>query len=419
MTRISQSRVLSDPLAYVAGVPHEELARLRHESPFAWVDEVPVRLRGASGSVTTTGTGYWAVLSHAAVVAVSRQPDVFSSAARGAFLPDPKSREELERSRQSLINMDAPEHTRLRRAITTAFTPATVQSLQKSIVEHAEAIAARITTGEEIDIVGDLAAELPLLVLTDLLGVPREDRALMFRWSNDLVGFDDTEYGGSNIERYQRAYVEAFQYARELAASSRRRRGEDLIGMLLETEIDGRRLSDGEFCSLWLLLVVGGNESTRHFLSGSLRALCEWPDQRRGLLESRDTMTAIEELLRWVTPIMQFRRTATRDVEIAGARITEGDKVVLYYSSANRDEQVFADPDRLDLDRSPNPHLAFGVGPHFCLGARLARAEAATMLDVLRPHLNRLELTGPIVRLASNFMNGIKSMPARFVEMHD
>lgn len=412
--RTTESSLLSDPMVYVDGVPHDEFERLRRNAPIAWVEEVPVRLRAASRSATSSGSGYWAVLSHAEIVTISRQPELFSSAARGAFFPDPKSREELERSRQSLINMDAPEHTRLRHAIGSVFTQATVQQLQQSIAEHAEAIAARVVKGDDVDLVRDVAADLPLLVLTDLLGVPREDRALMFEWSNNLVGFDDAEYGGGSIERYQRTFVEAFQYARDLAAARRRAPGDDLISALLQTEVDGQRLNDAEFGNLWLLLVVGGNESTRHFLSGSLQALCEWPGERRRFIESGETMLAIEELLRWITPIMQFRRTATRDVDIAGVTIAEGEKVVLYYSSANRDERVFPDPHRLDLTRKPNPHLAFGVGPHFCLGARLARAEAATMLAALRPHLDRLRLTAPPVRLSSNFMNGIKSMPARF-----
>ncbi len=415
MVPASASVLLSDPATYVQGVPHEEFARLRGETPVTWMPEVPLRRHSKSGGRSVAGTGFWAVLRHADVVTVSRQADIFSSGARGAFLSDPLSTQDLERTRQSLINMDAPEHTRLRQAVTEVFTPATVHALTASIKAHSEAVVARAREKGEFDIVQDLAAELPLLVLTDLLGVPREDRSKMFEWSNNLVGFDDPEYGQGNVERYHRTYVEAFLYIRDLAEAKRRRPGDDLTSKLVAAEIDGRPLTDTEFCNLWLLLVVGGNESTRHFLSGSLLALCEWPEQRNRLIESDRLMrTAVEELLRWISPIMQFRRTVIRDVMLGGQHLKAGDKVVVYYIAANRDPEVFTNPEDLDLARTSNPHLAFGVGPHFCLGARLARVEAAALFEALRPHLHGLRVTGPAVRLESNFMNGIKSIPACF-----
>lgn len=406
---------LSDPAAYVDRVPHAAFAASRRLAPVAWVDEVPLwRHDGVIGK-SVAGSGYWAVLRHGAVAAVSRQPEVFSSAARGAFLADPASREDLERTRQLLINMDAPQHTRVRRFLAAALTPQTVQQLQDSIRRHASSLAAEALRAGQFDAVRDLTAELPLLVLSDLLGMPHQDRRLMFAWSNNLVGFDDPEYGGGNIARYRGTFIEAFDYARSLAAARRVRPGQDLVSLLVECEIDGSRLTDAEFCHLWILLVVAGNESTRHFLSGALQALAEWPAERDRLVaEPLLIPTAVEELLRWVSPIMQFRRTAVRDLEMGGCRVREGDKVVLYYVSANRDEEIFNHPDTLDLSRAPNPHLAFGIGPHFCAGARLARAEAAILLDVLRPHLHTFEVVGPIVRLRSNFMNGIKSMPAEF-----
>jgi cytochrome P450 len=268
---------------------------------------------------------------------------------------------------------------------------------------------------KEFDAVEDLAAELPLLVLADLLGMPATDRHLLYRWSNHLVGFDDPEYGGGDIDVYRGIMAEAFAYALDLAARRRAEPTDDLVSMIANAEVDGQRLSDREFCSFWLLLVVAGNESTRHMIAGSLQALAAHPAERARLASGAvEVSTAVEELLRWVTPIMQFRRTATRDTELSGQRIAAGDKVVLYYVSANRDAEVFAAPDRLDLGRDPNPHLAFGIGPHFCLGAHLARLEVGTLLTALRPHLHRFELTGPVVRLESNFVNGTKSMPARF-----
>lgn len=413
MPHATTSPSLSDPATYARGVPYEEFARLRRETPIAWVDEVPLWRHGAAGGRTVRGRGYWAVTRHATIVAISRQPDVFSSGARGAFLADPVSHEDLERTRQLLINMDAPEHSRVRQLVTGAFTPRVVDSLTSRVHAHAEWLVRRAREREHFDIVRDLAADLPLLVLADLLGMPREDRHLMFEWSNSLVGFDDAELSAGSLAAYKRTFADAFDYATGLAALRRRRPADDLVTALVTAE--GRTLSDDEFCHLWILLVVGGNESTRHLLSGSVQALVETPVERDRLIASADlTALAVEELLRWVSPVMQFRRTVTRDVEVDGQLLRAGDKVALYYASANRDEHVFPSADRLDLGRTPNPHLAFGVGPHFCLGARLSRVEAATLLEVLRPHLAQLELTAPPVRLASNFMNGIKSMPARF-----
>lgn len=411
---------LSDPAAYLAGVPHAEFARRRRESPIDWVDEAPLWRHGSGGSRAVSGSGYWAVTRHSAICTASRQPQVFSSAARGAFLADPHSRQDLERNRQLLINMDGPQHATIRRFLTAAFTPQAVRRLQHSIREYARSIVGKIIPNEPFEVVRTLTAELPLLVLAELLGMPREDRDLMFNWSNSLVGFDDPQYGGGDIDAYKRTFVEASQYAMDLAGTRRRRPGADLVSTLVNCEVDGLRLSDQQFSYLWILLVVAGNESTRHLLSGALEALAQWPQQRGRLVRQPELLsTAVEELLRWVSPIMQFRRTAVQDVELEGRRMAQGDKVVLYYVSANRDERVFEDADRLDLTRRPNPHLAFGIGPHVCPGAYLARLETATLLDVLRPHLATFELAGPIIRLESNFMNGIKSMPARFARRRE
>jgi cytochrome P450 len=413
--------LISDPATYVAGVPHAEFERLRREEPVAWVDEPPLlRYRADGAALAVRGTGYWAVTRHATVVAVSRDTVTYSSAERGSFLADPRSRQDLERTRQFLINMDAPEHRRVRQLLAAAFTPRTLRLLEGRVREHARSLVDALLDRDEFDLVRDLAAELPLLTLADLLGVPHEDRAQLHRWSDNLVGFDDPEFGGGRIDVYKRTFVEAFAYAMELARARRRSPGDDLVSELVRAEAGGGRMSDQEYCHSWLLLVVAGNETTRHLLSGGLHALLEWPDQLRLLAERPDLVpAAVEELLRWVSPIVQFRRTATRDVELEGTAVAAGDKVVMYYASANRDEAVFDRPDRLDLARDPNPHLAFGIGPHFCLGAHLARLEAAILLETLRPHLARLRLAGPPVRLESNFMNGVKAMPARFAERHD
>ncbi|MEU8122598.1 cytochrome P450 [Spirillospora sp. NPDC049024] len=404
------ARDIAHPATYAAGVPYAEFARRRREEPVGRVEEPLLVRHSSAGRIAQRGTGYWAVMSHAAVQEASRRPEVFSSAAKGAFLTDPRSRADLVQARQLLVNMDAPEHLRLRRLITAVFTPRAVRALAGSVRAHAAALAERAAAAERFDAVADLAAELPLLVLAGLLGVDEADRHLLYRWSNNLVGFDDPEYGGGDIDVYRATFAEAFGYALRLRARRRAEPAGDLIGRLAAAD-----LSDREFCNFWLLLVVAGNETTRHLISGSLQALAAFPEQRDALAAGEVPMAdAVEELIRWVTPIMQFRRTATRDTELAGARIRGGDKVVLYYASANRDEAVFTAPDRLDLSRRPNPHLAFGVGPHFCLGAHLARLELAELLTALRPHLRRFEPVGPAVRLESNFVNGVKSLPARF-----
>jgi cytochrome P450 len=407
--------LLADPATYTAGVPHAEFARRRLRAPVSWVDEAELTRSGGSGPVRSRGRGYWAVTRYAAVWEASRDPATYSSAAGGAFLADPRTPEDLERNRQLLVNMDAPEHTWVRRVVAGAFTPRAVSRLTDAVSTHAREVVARAVTKVDIDVVADLAAELPLLVLTDLLGMPRTDRKLLFDWSNNLVGFDDPRYGGGSVERYKRTFGEAFQYVRALAADRRARPGDDLVSRLVQDGPDGRGLNDAQLCQLWLLLVIAGNETTRHLISGGIQALMAHPRERDRLIaDPALTGRAVDELLRWVTPIMQFRRTATRDAVLDGTAIATGDKVVLYYASANRDATVFADPERLDLGRDPNPHLAFGTGPHFCLGAHLARLEMAAFLDAIRPYLGRLRLTGPAERMRSNFMNATTALPARF-----
>lgn len=405
---------IADPATYAAGVPHAEFARRRLHEPVGWVTEPLLWRHSSGGRIAQRGSGYWAVTTHQDVLAVSRRTAEFSSAAKGAFLTDPGTPGDLAMSRQLLINMDAPQHVRIRKIVTSVFTPKSMRDLVDSVTRHATTLVDRVVRAGDFDAVTDLAAELPLLVLSDLLGVPVADRHLLYRWSNQLVGFDDPEYGGGDVDAYRRTFAEAFQYALRLANDRREHPTGDLISRMANAEVDGQRLSDREFCSFWLLLVVAGNETTRHMIAGSLQALAAYPAERDRLVSGAVPVpTAVEELLRWVTPIMQFRRTATQDTELAGQAIAAGDKVVIYYTSANRDSAVFADPDRLDLGRDPNPHLAFGIGPHFCLGAHLARLELTTMLSTIRPFLPRLEIVGPVTRLESNFVNATKSMPAR------
>jgi cytochrome P450 len=405
---------IAHPATYAAGVPHEEFARLRATDPVAWVPEPLLVRRSGTGQLTQRGSGFWAVTSHEGVTAASRRTEDFSSAAKGVFLVDPRTPADLAMTRELLVNMDAPQHARIRKLVTSVFTPRAVRAMTDSVAAHAAALVREVVQAREFDVVTDLARELPLLVLSDLLGVPPRDRHLLYEWSNRLVGFDDPDYGGGDIDAYRAAMAEAFRYALRLAGQRREQPADDLISRLANAEVDGKRLSDREFCSFWLLLVVAGNETTRHLISGSLQALADNPEERDRLIRGTvPTATAVTELVRFITPIMQFRRTATRDTSLCGQDIQAGDKVVLYYVSANRDAAVFTDPGQLDLGRDPNPHLAFGIGAHFCLGSHLARLELAALLNELRPYLAGLELNGAPARLESNFVNGVKSMPAR------
>jgi len=407
------SSLISDPAVFATGVPFDEFRRLRMEGGVTWVTEKPLwRHSGAVGRAIA-GAGYWAVTRYEAIRAVSQQPEIFSSAAAGAFLTDPQSPQHLHMLRQLLLNMDAPEHTRLRASLAPAFARKTIDRLRPTMFEHARTIVADLPRGETFDAVRRIAAELPLRVLADFMGMPRSDTPLLHDWSNHLVGFDDPEYGGGSVLAFKRTVAEIFDYARRLAQEKRRRPGDDLLSFAVSSSLDGKTLSEAEIGHLCLLLVAAGEETSRHLLSGGLLALTEWPEEKERICRDRTlTASAVEEMLRWVTPIMLFRRTAVHDVELEGQSIGAGDKVVLYYISANRDERVFPEPDRFCIARAPNPQIAFGVGSHFCLGAYFARHEALALFEALHPHLRGFQRVGPIDRLESNFMNGIKHMPA-------
>jgi cholest-4-en-3-one 26-monooxygenase len=268
--------------------------------------------------------------------------------------------------------------------------------------------------GTEADFVHDIAAPLPLYVICELLGAPVEDREKIFEWSNKLIGFDDPDFQGGP-EDGQQAAGEIYAYAEQLAAERRDNPREDIVSKLLEPDQQGDRLSTDEFDLFVLLLTVAGNETTRNAASGGMHAFFEHPDQWRRLLADQSLVrTAVDEIVRWVTPVNLFRRTAVQDTELRGQKIKEGDKVVVFYSSANRDEALFTDPYAFDVGRNPNPHIGFGGGgPHFCLGAHLARLELRVLFETLSALMPTIELTGNVRKLRSNFINGIKEMPVR------
>ena len=267
----------------------------------------------------------------------------------------------------------------------------------------------------ECDFVTEVAAELPLQVIAELMGVPLEDRSKVFEWSNRMVGAEDPEYAVS-VEHAHDAAMELYAYFNALGVEKREHPGDDIITTLQQAEIDGDQLSELEFDMFMLLLSVAGNETTRNAISHSMLALIEHPDQRTRLVENPGLMPqAIEEFLRWATPVMHFRRTATQDTEIAGQPVKEGDKVVIWLISANRDDRKFEDPYTFDITRDPNEHIAFGGGgPHFCLGSHLAKLEMRVMFEELLSRASEAELAGPVDRLRSNFINGIKHLPVRF-----
>ena len=400
---------LTDPDAYVDRVPHEQFATLRREAPVFWHEDVE--------------GGFWCVTRHADIVTVNRDWETYSSYRGAVFLWTP---DDLEMSRLMMLNMDPPEHAKLRKLVNRGFTPRRIRELQEVLARRATTIVDEVIEAGSCDMVEAVAAELPLQAIAEFLGVPQDDRHLVFKWSNTMIGSDDPEYASEKDETGQTAEtmaasVELYAYAQALAEDRRAHPRDDIVSDLVHAEVDGDVLSDTDFNLFFLLLAVAGNETTRNAISHSVLALADNPDQRAWLREDPARWEpAVEEMLRWSTPVMHFRRTATRDTVLGGQAIAEGDRVVIWHISGNRDEAVFTDPYRLDLGRTPNEHLsstagnhvAFGGGgPHFCLGAKLARAEMRVMLEEVVGRLGDFEVDGPVQRLRSNFINGIKHLP--------
>jgi cholest-4-en-3-one 26-monooxygenase len=405
---------LWDKDRFVEGVPHEWFTTLRREAPVYWHEgdaDVPVGMAGTAGP-------FWAVTGYDDVVTVNRDNATFSSAERLVFMWDPDDANH-EQQRLLMLNMDPPLHTRYRRLINKGFTPRMVSELESTMRKRSREIIDRVAERGECDFVVDVASELPLQVIADLMGVPQEDRHKLFDWSNRMIGADDREYGITE-EISQQASMELYAYASELAEKKKADPKDDLISVLTHAEVDGEQLTDLEIDLFFLILTVAGNETTRNLISHGLVALLEHPDELAKVQANRDLLPGtVEEMLRWASPVMHFRRTATRDVELGAQQIKRGDKVVIWYISANRDEKAFRDPFTFDVERSPNEHVAFGGGgPHFCLGANLARMEINVMFDEVLDRLHDLELTGPVPRLRSNFINGLKHIPLKFRVSH-
>ena len=392
---------LSDSRSYVSGVPHAYLAYLRRHDPVHWQDEAG-------------GPGFWAITRYDDCVTVNRDYERFSSAARGT-MPFELDEDEIAQQSLMMVNMDPPLHTRYRRLVNKGFTPRMVRDLEESIHRASDAIIDEVIEAGRADFVTQISAELPLQVIADLLGVPQEDRHRMFEWSNRMVGNEDPEYQGQT-ELALTSAMELYAYASELFAKKRIDPHADLMSALTTVEIDGERLSEMELELFFLLLTVAGNETTRNLMSGAMHAFFQYPEQWQRLLDDRSLLpSAVDEMLRFVTPVMNFRRTAMADTELSGTKIAAGDKVVFFHASANRDEDVFTDPNTFDVGRDPNPHIAFGGGgPHFCLGTNLARMEIRVMYEHLLDRMPDIRQNGEVQRLQSQFINGVKHIPVAF-----
>ena len=392
-----------DPDNFVDGVPHEMFATLRREAP-VYLHPKP------------DGRPFWCVTRHEDLVAVNRDAKTFSSWLGGATLD--MTEDNLETQRMMMLNMDPPEHTKLRKIVNKGFTPRMIRELQQHLEEEAEGIVDAIIERGECDFVPEVASELPLIAIAEFLGVAREDRKVIYELSNQLIGFDDPEFQTSRDDAFGAA-MELYAFAEGLAADRRKNPQDDIVSALLHADVDGEHLSDLEFNLFFLLLSVAGNETTRNAISHGMLAFIEHPEQYKKLVDDPSLIdSAVEEILRWSTPVMNFRRTTTVDTQIAGVDIPAGEPVVFWHMSANRDESVIDDPFTFDITRNPNlhtMHVAFGGGgPHFCLGANLARAEIKVMFEEIMKRIPDMQLKSPARRLRSNFINGIKEMQVEF-----
>jgi len=396
------------PDTYAAnGYPHAAWRRLRRESPIHWFD-VP------------GGTGFFAVTRRADVVWLSKQPERFINGPRLAVFEEGGPVVGERRMVRQLLNMDPPDHGEYRKPAAGWFTPRAISRRAPEVERISRELLDEMAgDGEtrEGDFVADLAAPLTLSVLADMLGVPREDWKKMFRWTNQIAGASDPEFqaDGAGFAGVEQTRNELFQYFAKLAEHRRAEPREDIVSVLTNSTVYGEPMPPLELLSYFLVLVVAGNETTRNAASGGLLALIENPGEFQKLRANpRIVESAVEEIVRWTSPVNQFCRTSTEDLELHGKQIKKGDAFCLFYASANRDEDFFDEPDRFRIDRRPNPHLGFGIGEHFCLGANLARLELRVMFRHLAERLEFVELAGPVERMRSSFLGGAKRMPIRY-----
>ena len=396
---------LLDRDRFAQGVPHEWFTFLRAEAPVYKHPE-------------PNGPGFWVVSKYDDVVTVGRDGATYSTdQKRGGvvLLEEQEETLDFEAGGNLMLTMDAPEHTRYRKLVNRGFTPRQMRMLEPHIRELTAEIIDRVIEEGGCDYVVDVAAELPLQVIAEMLGVPMEDRHKIFEWSNRMIGAEDPEYQVDEV-LVQQAQIEMFMYANELAAKRREEPRDDIVTALLESEIDGDRLTEMDFNLFFLLIAVAGNETTRNSITHGIKAFCDYPDQYQLLVEDPSrAVPATEEIVRWASPVMYFRRNVTRDTVLRGQEIKEGDKVAMYYVSANRDEDVFDRPFEFDILRDPNEHVGFGGGgPHHCLGANLARMEIRVLLEEMAKRVPSIEQVAPEQPLRSNFIAGIKHLQVKY-----
>jgi cytochrome P450 len=409
---------VASPKVYAQGVPHETLAAIRRHDPVHWHP-----WPGTRG-------GFWLISKHADVIGVGKDPKLFSSQVGHIALEDREP--DALAARQSLIETDPPEHTRLRKLVSDAFT----RSKVKEYSEYTRAIVSELLDKAiakgEFDWVTEISEPVPVNVLISILGLPEEDIPTLIDWTSELAAATDEEYQPdpvkypSDVETRllpfgSPAALQIFEYGRKIGEERRKHPTDDLVSRLVYAEVDGERLDEREYSNFFELFIFAGNETTRTGISQGMLALMEHPGEFDRLRRDPSLVpSAVDEILRWGTPVIYFRRTATRDTEIRGVPIQAGDRVAMWFISANFDEDEFEDPMRFDVGRAPNRQVAFGRGgPHFCLGSFLARLEIGILLEEVLARNVRFELTGPPVRLSSNFVNGLKSLPVRVVPLGD
>ena len=385
------------------GYPHREWAHLRRVAPVFWYERANV-------------DPFWAVTKHADIVELGKQPGIFLNAPRLAVftrdLPLPP-----EGTSRHLLTMDPPDHPKFRNVTSKRFTPRAVKSWEPKVRRITREVIDEAARSERIDFVKDVSARITIAVIAEMLGVPRSDWDLLFRWTNEVIAPQDPEFqhGQTPEEVLNRARVEIYEYFQRLADERRRKPTDDIVSIVANGEVDGKPLPPVELLSYYLLLVVAGNETTRNAMTGGLLAFLDYPGEWERLARDRGLMaSAVEETVRWTTPVIQFCRTAARDYELRGQKIRAGQSVCLFYPSGNRDEEVFPDGDRFLIDRHPNDHVGFGRGEHVCLGAHLARLEIRCAFEELRGRLRHVEPAGPVERVRSSFVGGIKRVPLRW-----
>jgi linalool 8-monooxygenase len=396
---------LKDPELYTSDDCHGVFARLRAGEPVYWNPEAD-------------STGFWAVTRYEDVVRVVQDPETFSAAVENGGMRIFNKHEVTVDPKPHLLAMDPPRHTQLRRALQPLFTPQVVATLESRVRARMTRLIDAIAQAGTVEFVSSIAAPLTLGLLADLIAVPESDSAKLLEWSNALIGDDDPDYHAT-IESRPQSLAEIDEYAARLLAERRKSPGMDLVSLLATAQLDGQPLDFGSYSENFAMFLIAGNETTRHSLSAGVLALSLFPAEKEKLLGQRSLLaSAIKEIVRWASPVMHVRRTATRDTEIAGRSIRRGDKVVVWYNSANRDSCKWANPMTFEVGRfesdSATPHLAFGSGPHYCLGWRMAELQLRVALEEMLDRLPDFHVTGPVRRLRSNFVGGIKELPVAF-----